>query len=186
MAGLRTKERGVSLLVVLLLLLIMTLLGLAVLRSTLLQERMSGNMYDRSLGFQSAEIALRSAEKVIQDAASHGTLVGVNCSAIDCPAVPANTYTGGNGTCPACWVSVVGVAQENSPGPSQYYIQYIGQRTSEDQLSLGSSANQNQYGGSGGTTLENYYRVIARSNDPALASASGRAVVVLQSNVTIK
>lgn len=57
------RESGISLIVVLLLLLVMTLLGLAVLRGTLLEERMSANMYDRSLAFQVAEGALRDAER---------------------------------------------------------------------------------------------------------------------------
>ena len=56
------SQRGAALLTVLLLLLIMTLLGLASLRSGLLEERMSGNLYDRSVSFQSAEAALREAE----------------------------------------------------------------------------------------------------------------------------
>lgn len=76
------------------------------------------------------------------------------------------------------------VVQNLPVGQAQYYIQYLGQRTSEDQLGLGSSVNQNQYGGSGGTSLEHYYRVTARSADP---STSGqRAIVVLQTNVTVK
>jgi type IV pilus assembly protein PilX len=59
------RQRGAALLTVLLLLLIMTLLGLASLRSGLLEERMTGNLYDRSVGFQTAEAALREAETVI-------------------------------------------------------------------------------------------------------------------------
>lgn len=59
------QQRGAALLTVLLLLLIMTLLGLASLRSGLLEERMSGNLYDRSVGFQTAEAALREAEVAI-------------------------------------------------------------------------------------------------------------------------
>ncbi len=55
-------QRGVALAVVLILLLVMTLLGLASLRATLLEERMTSGQYDRSLGFQSAEGALREAE----------------------------------------------------------------------------------------------------------------------------
>lgn len=55
-------QRGVALVVVLILLLIMTLLGLASLRGTLLEERMSANLYDRSLSFQAAEAAMREAE----------------------------------------------------------------------------------------------------------------------------
>ncbi|MET0549016.1 MAG: PilX N-terminal domain-containing pilus assembly protein [Xanthomonas sp.] len=184
------RQAGISLIVVLLLLLVMTLLGLAVLRGTLLQERMSSNMYDRSLGFQAAESALRDAEKVIQNAAAGGNTVGFNCSSgtTVCPAVPSNTYTGNaSGGCALgvqeCWVNGT-VKPTGQAVPAQYYIQYLGQRTSEDQLGLGSSINQNQYGGTGGTSLEKYYRVIARSGDPS--ASNGRAVVVLQTNVTVK
>ncbi|RFF51633.1 pilus assembly PilX family protein [Xanthomonas campestris] len=182
------RESGISLIVVLLLLLVMTLLGLAVLRGTLLEERMSANMYDRSLAFQVAEGALRDAEKVIQTAAAAGQIAGYTCpTGTVCNALPANTYTGNASGCSAgsaeCWVNAV-VVQNLPVGQAQYYIQYLGQRTSEDQLGLGSSVNQNQYGGSGGTSLEHYYRVTARSADP---SASGqRAIVVLQTNVTVK
>ncbi len=48
--------------VVLILLLIVTLLGLASLRGTLMEERMSSNLLDRSIGFQTAEAALREGE----------------------------------------------------------------------------------------------------------------------------
>ncbi|MGD3191422.1 PilX N-terminal domain-containing pilus assembly protein [Xanthomonas citri pv. citri] len=56
------RQQGVSLVVVLILLLIMTLLGSAVLRSTVLEERMSANLVDRNLSFQAAEAALREGE----------------------------------------------------------------------------------------------------------------------------
>jgi len=183
------RQSGISLIVVLLLLLVMTLLGLVVLRSTLLQERMSSNMYDRSLAFQATEGALRDAEKVIRDAAGSGNIAGFNCSTPGtvCAAIPSNTYTGNASGCAAgaeeCWVDA-SVTQRLQPSPAQYYIEYLGQRTSEDQLGLGSSINQNQYGGSGGTSLEHYYRVIARSADPT--SNGGRSVVILQTNVTVK
>lgn len=55
-------QGGGTLAIVLILLLIMTLLGLAALRSTLLQERMAGSMRDRGISFQAAESALREAE----------------------------------------------------------------------------------------------------------------------------
>lgn len=183
------RQSGISLIVVLMLLLVMTLLGLAVLRSTLLEERMSSNMYDRSLAFQAAEGALRDAETVIKEAAKAGNKAGFNCSSgtTVCPGIPSNTYTGNVSGCKLgaqeCWVDAK-VTQKLQLGPSQYYIQYLGQRTSTDQLGQGSSINQNQYGGSGGTSLENYYRVIARSANPT--AAGGRAVVVLQTNVTVK
>ncbi|MGY0650511.1 pilus assembly PilX family protein [Luteimonas sp. A537] len=55
-------QRGASLIVVLLLLLVVTLLGLASMRSTLLQERMAGNLIARGNAFQVAEAVLREAE----------------------------------------------------------------------------------------------------------------------------
>jgi type IV pilus assembly protein PilX len=55
-------QRGVALAVVLILLVVITLLALAAMRGTLLQERMSANLIDRNLGFQSAEAALREGE----------------------------------------------------------------------------------------------------------------------------
>lgn len=58
----RRGERGMALLIVLVLLLLMTLLGLASLRGTLMEERMTASLYDRSLSFQAAEAALREGE----------------------------------------------------------------------------------------------------------------------------
>lgn len=60
--AIRSNQRGVALVVVLILLLVMTLLGLASLRGTVMEERMSAGIYDRGLGFQAAEAALREAE----------------------------------------------------------------------------------------------------------------------------
>ena len=59
------RQRGATLVVVLILLLLMTLLGLASLRSTILEERMTSNLLDRSLGFQVAEAGLREAEATL-------------------------------------------------------------------------------------------------------------------------
>jgi len=60
----RREQRGNTLLVVLILLLIMTLLGLASLRGAMLEERMTGNQFERSLVFQAVEAALREGEAV--------------------------------------------------------------------------------------------------------------------------
>lgn len=57
------RQRGAALAIVLILLLIMTLLALASLRGTLMGERMSANMFDRSIAFQAAEAALREGEE---------------------------------------------------------------------------------------------------------------------------
>ena len=71
------RQRGVALVIILLLLLVMTLLGLASLRGTLMEERMSAGSYDRSLSFQGAEAALREAEASIA--------AGTRCGGGACP-----------------------------------------------------------------------------------------------------
>jgi Tfp pilus assembly protein PilX len=55
-----SHERGFALVVVLLLLVALSLVGVASLRSTSLQEKMAGNLYFKSLSMQDAEGALRS------------------------------------------------------------------------------------------------------------------------------
>ena len=59
------RQQGVSLLVVLILLLVMSLLGIAVLRSSALQERMSANMVDRNEAVQAAETGLQVAQRTV-------------------------------------------------------------------------------------------------------------------------
>ena len=58
----RRYQRGISLLVVLLLLIVMSVLGIAVLRSSAMQERMSANMVDRNEAVQAAEAGLLAAQ----------------------------------------------------------------------------------------------------------------------------
>ena len=59
-------ERGSSLLIGLIFLAILSMLGLMALRVATVEERMSGNMRDRSVAFQAAEAALRDAERDVQ------------------------------------------------------------------------------------------------------------------------
>ncbi len=58
-----SRQRGVVLAIALIMLVILTLLGVSALQVTGLEERMTGNMRDRSLAFQSAEAALREGER---------------------------------------------------------------------------------------------------------------------------
>ncbi len=58
------KESGAVLVVGLIMLLLLTVIGLASIRGSDMQERMAGNMRDRNLGFQAAEAALRTGETV--------------------------------------------------------------------------------------------------------------------------
>ena len=82
-------QRGVALAVVLILLVVMMLLGLAAMRGTLMEERMTSNQYDRSLAFQAAEAALREGEI---DGAGKPDPTGTTCANGICP-TPVATDT---------------------------------------------------------------------------------------------
>lgn len=71
------QQQGAALVVVLLLLLVITLLGLASMRGSIMQERMAGAEYARSVAFNGAEAALRAGEWL---AATRPTLPGSGCN----------------------------------------------------------------------------------------------------------
>lgn len=178
------NQLGATLIVVLVLLLVMTAVAVVVLRSTIVGERMSANTFDRSLAFQSAESALREAELAIRTVGS-SIVYDCDASGVVCPSVPSNVYAS-SANCTAgtfkCWIDAdadIRSGSDLSAGTPQYYVEYLGQRTSEDELGLSGSANQAQYGGGGGVPMSRYYRVTARSNNPV----DGRAIVVLQTTV---
>lgn len=58
----REHERGSALIVGLVFLLVMTIIGVTAMQGTSLQERMAGNLRDRTLAFQATEAALRAGE----------------------------------------------------------------------------------------------------------------------------
>jgi type IV pilus assembly protein PilX len=172
------SQRGVALVVALVLLVVATLIGLAGMRGTSLQERMSANMYDRSLAFQRAEAALRDAERAITANWQIALLGGQDCSPTSgnlCRTVPADN---------AVWTSVGGiydVNDGNTPGTPQYFIQFMGTGNAENSLGLDANADYGNYGNSYPPDNVAYYRVTARSSAPA--DTGDRSFVVLQSTV---
>jgi type IV pilus assembly protein PilX len=177
------RQRGVALVVALVLLVVATLIGLAASRGSTLQERMSGNTFDRSLAFQRAESALRAAEVAISANWQIATLNGVDCSPVSgtqCAIVPADAF---NGTS-ANWINVGGTYNVNSAlsaGVPQYQIHLIGTGTADNSFGTAANANTANYGNNGNPDNVAFYRVTARSSDPTLSG--GRAIVVLQTMV---
>lgn len=64
------KQYGVALIVSLLLLIAVTLLATSAMRSTIVQEKMASNLYDRELALQAVERALITAERLIVSGAN--------------------------------------------------------------------------------------------------------------------
>lgn len=118
-------QTGVSLLVVLILLLVTSVLGIAVLRSSGMQERMSANMRDRSIAMQGAESALRYAQDQVLGVAPDATKPKETWDKI----IPTTTDCSGKGICPtnsaASWQSVPDDGDPLTP-TAQYWIEYLG------------------------------------------------------------
>ncbi|AJD47070.1 type IV pilus assembly protein PilX [Isoalcanivorax pacificus W11-5] len=62
-------QRGAALMIGLVLLLVMTLMGIAAMRSTTMQERMAGSLQDQNRALQAAESALRGGEQALRGVA---------------------------------------------------------------------------------------------------------------------
>lgn len=73
-----SAQRGMVLIVGLIMVLLMALVGVAAIRGSNLQELMAGNMKDRNQAFQAAEAALRMGEKLVQTSDSSLTFNGSN------------------------------------------------------------------------------------------------------------
>ncbi len=163
-------EGGAALIITLIVLVIVTLLAVASLRGTLLQERMGANLYDRELAFQAAETALREAENAIQ---ANAAAFDCDCSDIACSIPPPP-----NEDCATDWhaaTTALGPLVDDSP--PQYYIERMGEGPlwgAEAECVGGADANQ--YGSRcWGYLAPLFFRITARS-----APVDGRAAVTLQ------
>lgn len=168
-----TRQRGVSLVIVLVLLIVMSVLGVAVLRSSALQERMGANLRDRNLAFQAAEAALREAqEDVLGNPAIDDLQYGKTLAEMRAAGKPVTCAT--DGICDQTVVPAeTPVAKTATDGHSTYTIEYLG-------LGKGSTLQ-----GVCETTaaISNYqcqrpmFRITARGR------TAGVAEVVLQANI---
>jgi len=76
------RQNGATLVIAMLMLLVLTVLGLATMNMTRLEERMAGNSRDVNLAFQGAEAGLRDAEERIR--AWNEFTVPASCTSAPC------------------------------------------------------------------------------------------------------
>ena len=97
---LTSTQQGAVLIVTLSILVLLTLIAVTGMRITMTEERMAGNMRERGLAFQSAEMALREAETFINGVAAVTAFNGANGLLGQTDAEPnyytPGTWTGGN------------------------------------------------------------------------------------------
>lgn len=127
----RQGQRGVALIISLILLLVMTLVGLSGIRIITSQERMVSYTYDRSVAFQAAEAALRSAEDAIEDAGTPTPAAGTSCNVTGtgvtimlCGAPTASSSPRWLDSSFSSWTSA-STTVTNLVTP-QYFVEYLG------------------------------------------------------------
>lgn len=172
----RLGQRGVALVVSLVLLILVTLIGLAAVRGTTSQQRMTANFYDRSVAFQSAEAGLAAGAAALEA----GTTNIRNCGQGG-GACGANPFE--DSTLPTANIVTVDAAvflkAANAVSQPQYVIENMGTFIDpSSSTGFGQTANAAQYGAQGASTTAIYYRITARSGNPAVIG--DRAVAVLQ------
>jgi type IV pilus assembly protein PilX len=167
----RTKaaapQRGISIMVSLILLVVVTLIALGSMRGVVMQARMSGASHDRSLSFQAAEAALREAEARAA-LATGANIPAANCNDGYCATPALNATPRWQDDAFNSWRVAAASAPDGAPAPEAIV---------ED---MGLAPNDRGMGCDRlippvPNCLTQRYRVTARS------TADGRANVVLQS-----
>lgn len=174
------QQRGAALIISLILLVLITMVGVASLRNVVLEEKMASNFYDRSLAFQAAEAGLRAGEAVAVAQASttprhaQALALAVPTSSAQC----ATSCSGGLCSAPGVhcderwaisdfpgWTDATGVTLNAQAGAApQYFVEFLGNDfpCDPEQPTLNNSCAR--------------YRVTARSQ-----TGADRAEVILQS-----
>lgn len=180
------RQKGISLLVVLVLLIVMSVLGIAVLRSSAMQERMGANLRDRNEAMQAAETGLIVARATVINGtfnalwdgastftASRGSLTCADNGICD-RSNPASAGTWE--TAPAQPVSWAHVNGSNSPEYG-YTIEYLGLGIGEskDVAACGSLSEAEQ--------AKNYNCRRPMFRVTSFGRGRGLAQVVLQANI---
>lgn len=180
-----SRQHGVALVIALILLVVVTLVGLAAVKGTVMQQKMSANFYDREIAFQDTEAAMRQAALKIEANGATGAAGYHDCSpgsgnlCLSNPFVTCPTGT----TCSVGTITTVPTTDYNAGNMAvvnpQYIIQYLGNFAVPipNVKTIGCVGGYN--GCQEAKQMADFYRITARSGDPS--KLSGRAYVVLQS-----
>lgn len=160
----RFQQRGATLIISMIFLLILSIIGLSGMEVTGLEERMAGNMRDKNMAFQSAEAALREGENLLENTVILPSFDGSN----GFYALPIN---GDKRWDIVDWTSSAAVRNYTGPGfdelsaASAYLIEDLATASSSDSLEVGVPAD-----------TKRYYRVTSQAR-----GLSTSAEVILQS-----
>lgn len=179
-----STQRGAVLITGLIFLVVLTLLGTTALQSTILEEKMAGNLRDETLAFQAAEAALRSGERFLEQVTipefngSNG-LYHHACSSASNPDTEGEEVDEPHSCSPTpdpvtgmAWDAddsrEIDVTMDGVANQSRYFIEQL---PSVPQMGDGGSAQQ-----SGASLNANMFRIVARGT-----GGTETAIVLLQS-----
>lgn len=162
-----SRQSGITLVVVLILLIVISLLGVAVMRSSGMQESMSANLRDRAIAFQAAETALRVAqEDVLGDPAIEDLQYGKTLAEL-------SVSCAGRGICDATAIPAPAPVWITAPdGRSTYRIEYVGEAYAP-RAGKSCSVDSVDY-----ECRRPMFRITARGRSPGLAEVFMQANVV--------
>lgn len=157
------SERGAALIMSMIFLLVLTVIGIAGMDVTSLEEKMAGNMRDRNAAFQAAEAALRDGEDYLN---SQAVLPAFDGSA----GFYALTTDGSKNWEAVNWASSTAVISYDGPGfdelnsTAAYIVEDLAAAATSDSLETGVAVDNKRY-----------YRVTSRAE-----GLSDTTVVILQ------
>lgn len=165
-----THQHGVALITGLIFMVALTLIVLASMRGSILEEKMAGNARSQNLAFQAAEAGLRAGEQALNSPVDPATGPGY----FDVGVVPTGIVSTDD------WKSFdwTAAADAGLVYPGIEGVQYVIEKLS---LRTGTGGNDDLgYTPQSGSPRDGLYRITAR------AVASGNAPVILQSIVNIE
>lgn len=158
------KSKGAVLAIALIILFVMTLIGVTALQTTTLEERITKNLNESTVATQSADTALREAERFVEglsDDSSFGLSNGLYSNGNAPDPFVTNTWTGSS--------SITGTSIPGTTTP-RYFIEDVGT------YGGGTDINVYNYGQDPQGGSVTVFRIVARGTGDA-----GAAEVILES-----
>jgi hypothetical protein len=156
-------QKGATLLVALVMLLVMTIIGISSMHNSTLEERMAGNVKEQYRAFQAAEMGMRAAEKAIDAGAG---------AAMTCNSTFKDTGSLGNSD----FSELDGNAYNTEEARSAYHFRYCGPKRREYRNDDGDTASSDA--GAKRRFFVNYYTMtsvgqVSENTEVKLVSSYG-------------
>ncbi len=139
------KQRGATLIIAMIFMLVLTVIGMAGMDVTFLEEKMAGNMRDRNIAFQAAEAALRDGENYLDSQAVLPAFDGTNNGLYAVPTDGTKNWKEINWTTSSAVASYDGPGFDELSAPAAYIIEDLATASASDSLEVGVPVDNKRY-----------------------------------------